>query len=104
MSVHTYNTTLSGKINIQKEESWIARNSMKIGDRSIDSPYCGKTLKSTCPFCHSHNVLIDEKLILTDRTIMAMANEKLALANETMAMANEKAGPSQQGNGNGSRE
>ncbi|WP_149453187.1 IS256 family transposase [Pasteuria penetrans] len=90
MSIHTHNTTLSGKINIQKEESWIARNSMKIGDRSIDSPYCGKTLKSTCPFCHSHNVLIDEKLILTDRTIVAMANEKLALANETMAMANEK--------------
>ncbi|WP_281289933.1 hypothetical protein [Pasteuria penetrans] len=39
MSIHTRDTTLSGKINIQKEESWIARNSMKIGDLSIDFSY-----------------------------------------------------------------
>ncbi|WP_149453652.1 hypothetical protein [Pasteuria penetrans] len=89
MSTHIHDTTLSGKINIQKEESWIDRSSMRIGNLSIDLPYYGKTQKSPCPFCHSHNVLIDQKLILTDKTIMAMVDRNLASANRTTAIANE---------------
>ncbi|WP_149453829.1 hypothetical protein [Pasteuria penetrans] len=89
MSIYTHDTTRSGKINIQKEELWIARSSMEIGDLSIDFPYYGKTPKSPCPFCHSHNVLIDEKLILTARTIRAMVDRNLVLANRTTAIANE---------------